>query len=147
MYVTLRKHAQLHTTYTGTYKCSGYTGGIKTITPQYGQTIFNIWRHTPLPHCSTQRRREYNSPENALKPHIIYCTFIYIVKSVNLIFFRIAGLRTPAPSPNQSTLRHGGAQYSTGLHVLLRTGRDITNVADLGRNSQKALPRRSHNHQ
>ena len=29
----------------------------------------------------------------------------------------------------------------TGLHVLLRTGRDITNVADLGRDSQKALPR------
>ena len=49
-------------------------------------------------------------------------------------------LRTPSPE-YQSTLRHRGAQYPTGLHILLRTGRDITNVADLWRDSQKALPR------
>ena len=64
------------------------------------------------------------------------------------MFIRIAGLRTPAsglrlrtPSPEYlSSLRHGGVQYSTGLHGLLRTGRDVINVADLGRDSQKVLP-------
>ena len=84
--------------------------------------------------------------------HTSYCTFtyiyIYIVKTVSLIFFRIARLRSPA-SDSGSGLRvrsislpsHGGVQYSTGLHVLLRTGRDVTSIADLGRDSQKVLPR------
>ena len=36
------------------------------------------------------------SPENVLKPHILSYSYTYIVKLVNLLFFRIAGLRTPA---------------------------------------------------
>ena len=118
--------------------------------------IYIIRRHIHPPDSSTQRRRDYTSPENALKPHIVSYIYTYIVKLVNLIFFRIAGLRTPAPDsesgvsiypparrcsvPSPRVVLHPGKPL-TGLHVLLRTGRDLTSVAHLGRNSQKVLPR------
>ena len=71
--------------------------------------IYIIRRHRPPPDSSTQRRRDYTSPENALKPHILSYSYTYIVKLVNLLFFRIR-LRTPSPEC-QSIRRHGGAQY------------------------------------
>ena len=87
-----------------------------------------------------------------LSQHILYSLHHSQYNQSNILWIAELRLRTPSPE-SQLYLRHGGAQYPPqgrscprGNHLLdhkpfLRTGKFITNVADLGRDSQKALPR------
>ena len=100
----------------------------------------------------SKRWREQTSPENAFKlRHII---LIKIIVNTNVLQFTNRRCRTPSPE-SQCHLRHGVPQhipqgrscprgnymYIQDNKSFLRTGRVITNVADLGRDSQKVLPR------
>ena len=103
-----------------------------------------------MPHPHSSPSVGGNSiPRSMHLSHIILYIYIYTVKAVSPMLHHNRrtpnsgfGLRLRTQSPEYpSSLRHGGVQYSTGLHGLLRTGRDVTTVADLGRDSQKVLSR------
>ena len=72
--------------------------------------------------------------------------YVFTTYTVSLIFIRIAGLRTPA-SDSGSGLRVRSISLPSGMevfsspHTASAPAGMFTNVTDLGRNSQKVLPR------